>query len=83
MVRVKCTVQMTGILTCTNHYTTLCMQIEVYIHVYMYMYVPFVEGDDISATTPLDTALDSGNPCGSRDVDDRQTSGEPANDEGQ
>ena len=22
----------------------------------MYMYVPFVEGDDISATTPLDTA---------------------------
>ena len=32
-----------------------------------------VEGDDISAMTPLDTALDSGNPCSSRDVADGRT----------
>ena len=32
-----------------------------------------VEGDDISAMTPLDTALDSGNPCSSRDVADGHT----------
>ena len=41
----------------------------------------FIEGDDIPATTPLDTALDSGDPCSSRDVADGQTSG-PVHDTG-
>ena len=47
------------------------------------IYIPFVEGDDIPATAPLETALDSGNPSGSRDVDDGHTSSKPASDEGQ
>ena len=65
----KCTVQTTGMLY------TLCMQIV--------KPCIYVEGDDIPATTPLDTALDSGNPCSSRDVGDGQTISEPASDEGQ
>ena len=38
--------------------------------------LPFTEGGNIQATTPLDTALDSGAPCSSKDVDN------PVNDAG-
>ena len=44
--------------------------------------VTFLEGDDIPATSPLDTALDSGNPGSSGDGH-TSTSSKPANDEGQ
>ena len=68
----KCTMYTTDMLY------TLCMQI-----VKQCIYIPFVDGADIPATAPLDTALDSGNPCGSRDVGNGHASSEPASDESQ
>ena len=68
---------------CTNGVCTLYIIRYSVPFVKQCIYLPFVEGDDIPATAPLDTALDSGNPSGSRDVGDGHTSSEPASDEGQ